>query len=312
MSAALLLHARTALADFGIVRARLTHLTSRHNDVFRVDAASGERFVLRIQNNLMGDAHAKSQRDWLEALSKYSDVNVPAPIRTFDHRPFTHVEVDGNRRRAMLLRWLPGQPARKRDDAAYRASARMIARLHQHATTFCPPRGFACRRLDCDRLFGERYFVRAANAGQYLNTSHRKIAGTTEKCVRDAMDNLGHHKRRFGVVHSDLNLDNIIFYRGRPSPIDFDEFGRGWYIVDLAELIRTSITPDNWIQRKQLALSAYTAGRQLDELEIQAFDAAIAATFVQYLNWAFIHARNADDLRWVGFCMDVLRQITLR
>src|SRR5437879_6087955 len=67
--------------------------------------------------------------------------------------------------------------------------------------------------------------------------------------------------------HNDIfrvDLDNIIFHRGRPSPIDFDEFGKGYHLFDLAELIRTSINADNWRERKELAISAYTACREVD------------------------------------------------
>jgi Ser/Thr protein kinase RdoA (MazF antagonist) len=305
-------YARLALRDFGVTPSRLTHLASRHNDVFRVDTSSGERFVLRIQNHLMTDAQARSQVEWLETLVKESDVVVPAPRRTAAGRAFTYVKADDGDRRAVLLRWIPGRPAHTRGDAVYRAGARMIARLHKHAETFRQPSGFSCRRLDGDWLFGSRFFVRGASAKQHLKASERKISAIAERFVRDAMDNLGHTKRRFGVIHSDLNLDNIIFHRGRPSPIDFDEFGKGWYVCDLAELIRTSISPDNWRQRKKLAISGYTEERALDDAELEAFNASIVATFVQYLNWAFIHARNNDDLRWVGFCIQVISRITGR
>ncbi len=155
-----------------------------------------------------------------------------------------------------------------------------------------------------------RFFTRAANAGRHLSRSHRKIAATAETFVRDAMKILGYRKKRFGVIHADLNLGNILFHRGAPSPIDFDEWGKGWYLFDLAELIRTSITPENWAQRKRFAIEAYKDYRRLDDAECEAFDAFIIATFVQYLNWAFIHARNRDDLKWVGFCMDVLGAIS--
>ncbi len=298
--------ARNALSEFGLTKCRLTQIASRHNDVFRVDVAPQKRLVLRIQNDLLSDAQAKFQIEWMEALAKESGVVVPAPIRTLDRRPFTHVEMNGRHRRAVLLRWLPGRTARTGNEASYRAAARMIAQLHKHAETFRPRRGFACRTLDGDWLFGSRFFVRAANANKYLDASQRKQGAAAERLVRGAMENLGRSRRRFGVIHADLNLGNIIFNRGRASPIDFDEFGKCWYLFDLAELIRTSITPDNWAQRKELAISAYTDERKLDDAELQAFDAFIVATFVQYLNWAFLHARDDKDLRWVGFCLDVI------
>jgi Ser/Thr protein kinase RdoA (MazF antagonist) len=287
--------ARIALRDFKVTPSRLTHLASRHNDVFRIDAPSGERFVLRIQNDLMTDAQARSQVEWLEILSKQSDVIVPAPLRTQARRAFTYVETDTGKRRAVLLQWLPGRPATTRNDAVYRSAARMIARLHLQLAIWhavlCPRR---------------QSHAASQHVEAQSRRDHRKV------CSRDAMDNLGHCKRRFGVIHSDLNLDNIVFNRARPSPIDFDEFGRCWYVFDLAELIRTSINPDNWLQRKQLAIGAYIKVRVLDDAEMEAFDAFAVATFVQYLNWAFIHARNKDDLRWVGFCIDVIRHIACR
>jgi Ser/Thr protein kinase RdoA (MazF antagonist) len=296
----------TALAEFGITKCRLTQLASRHNDVFRVDVSPRRRFVLRIQNDLMNDAQARSQLDWLESLARDPDVKVPAPLRTRDGRPFTHLSVGADRRRAVLLRWLAGQTPRTRDDRFYRAAAGMIAKLHDHSEAFRPSRGFVCRRLDGDWLFGDRFFVRAANSRKHLTSAQRKVASRTEKFVRAAMKSLGQCSSHFGVIHADLNLDNIVFHRGRPSPIDFDEFGLGWYLFDLAELIRTSITPQNVAERKQLVIEAYTAHRPLDKAEIGAFDAFLAATFVQYLDWAFGHARSDRDLRWVKFCMEVL------
>jgi Ser/Thr protein kinase RdoA (MazF antagonist) len=188
----------------------------------------------------------------------------------------------------------------------------MIARMHDHAEEFRPGRGFSARCLDGGWFFGSRFFVRAERAAEYVDRSQRKIAMRAEAFVRKAMEGLGRGRRRFGVIHADLNLDNILFHRGEPSAIDFDEWGRSWFIFDLAELVRTSITPDNWVARKELAIGGYEVGRGLDEAEVAAFDAFIVATFVQYLNWAFIHARNDEDLKWVGFCMDVIERIVRR
>jgi Ser/Thr protein kinase RdoA (MazF antagonist) len=302
--------ARIALGEFGITRSRLTLLASRHNDVFRVRSSSGGQFVLRVQNDLLSDAEARSQIEWMESLIKHANITVPAPVRTLDGRPFTRLKTGSDNRRAVLLKWVPGRPARRRDETVYRSAVRMIAQLHNHAQTFRPSRGFACRQLDGDWLFGARFFVRATRSARHLDTSQRKVARAAERLVRNTMANLGHSKRRFGVIHADLNLDNIVFHCGNPSPTDFDEFGKCWFVFDLAELIRTSISSQNWQERKQLATSAYTEERKLDDAEIEAFDAFIVATFVQYLNWAFIHARNDDDLRWVGLCIEVIRKVT--
>lgn len=301
--------AKAALAEFGWFSTRLTHLTSRHNEVFRVDAGHGQRFVLRIQDDSITDAQAEAQLKWLEALATQSEVVVPAPVRTSDGRAYTSIEMNGTSRRAVLLRWLPGQLARTRDDDVYRAAVCMVALLHDHAEVFRPAGRFFCRALDGDFLFGPRFFVRNPKFKAFRERWYRKTAAAAERLVRGAMDGLGRRRRRFGVIHADLNLSNIVFHKGRPSPIDFDEFGKGWYLFDLAELMRTSIKPDNWTQRKRLAIDAYRMSRPLDEAELDAFDAFIVASTVQYLNWAFGHARDEEDLKWVNFSLSVIRQI---
>src|SRR5690349_23953779 len=110
----------------------------------------------------------------------------------------------------------------------------MIARMHLYAERFRPPRGFTCRTLDADWLFSERFFIRHSRAK--LERSSLRIANGAERIVRNAMESAARGKKQFGVIHADLNPGNIIFHRGVPSPIDFDEFGRGWYLFDLAEL----------------------------------------------------------------------------
>jgi Ser/Thr protein kinase RdoA (MazF antagonist) len=304
--------AKSALRDFGFARNRLTQIANRHNDVFRVSVPSGESYALRLQSELLNDRQVRSQLKWLESLANESDVRVPMPVQTTDGKPFTCVMHAGVRRRAVLLRWLPGKTASTRNDSVYRSAAGMIARLHRHAETFRSGPGFSSRKLDAAWLFGPRFFIHSPAARRYLRAAKRKTAQRIEQFVQQAMLDLGRHPSRFGLIHADLNLDNIVFHRGNASPIDFDEFGRGWYLFDLAELIRTSITPDNWRKRKQLALSVYQQTRALHSVEIDGMDPFIVATFVQYLNWAFIHARHEQDLKWVGFCFDVIQQIAPR
>ena len=251
--------ARTALVTFGISPRRMTLVARRHNDVFRVDAEGGP-FALRIQNDLLSDPQAMTQLAWLEALARDTTLSVPTPVRTIDSLPFTHVRIGDARRRAVLLRWLPGRPAAKADDDTYRRAAAMIAQLHDHATLFRPARALPCRKLDDEWLFGDRYFVRRVSPFLKLDASQRRVMTKAERSVRDVMDALGHRSRRYGFIHADVNLANILFHRGRASPIDFDEFGIGWYLFDIAELIRTSISPDNLERRKSLVLDAYTRG----------------------------------------------------
>jgi Ser/Thr protein kinase RdoA (MazF antagonist) len=298
--------ARQVLRDFRVQPTRLVHLASRHNDVFRVHAARGGTYLLRIQNELMSDAQANSQLLWLDALAKDSSVKVPKPVRMKRGEPYSQVLVNGSRRRAVLLHWMPGSTAKTRDAKAFAAAARMIAQLHLHSETFRPPRTFSCRRLDGECLFGSRYFLRRADARGRVSRPRLRVMTEVEAGVRGAMHRIGEAREHFGVIHADLNLGNIVFHRGEPSPIDFDEFARGWFLYDLAELIRTAITRENMATLKGQVIAAYREVRPLSDADVAHFDAFILATNVYYLNWAFAHARDESDLKWVDFCIDMM------
>src|SRR5262249_4546502 len=159
----------------------LSQIAGRHNDVFRVSIPTGESFSLRLQNNLLTDRQARSQLKWLESLAHQSDVRVPIPDLTTEGEPFTHVVHSGLRRRAVLLKWLPGRIATRRSDAVYRSAARMIARLHQHSETFRPGPGFSSRQLDGEWLFGTRFFAHLPAARSYLKSARGKTAQRTEQ-----------------------------------------------------------------------------------------------------------------------------------
>ena len=234
---------------------------------------------------------------------------MPVPVSTSDLLPFTYIQIGAGKRRAFFSIGCRVSACVHAIQPSSIAAAEMIAQLHNAAERFHPPRDFSYHKR-ANWLFGPGCFLRNPNAVQYLTRSHRKIAHRAEVSVRDSMSRLGQRKHHVGIIHADLNPSNIITHAGELAPIDFDEFGKGYYLFDLAEQIRTSITPQNWRQRRELALIAYTNKRPLNENEVELFDAFIVATFVAFVNWAFTHARNPDDLKWVNFSLDIVHRIS--
>src|SRR5699024_5320171 len=47
-------------------------------------------------------------------------------------------------------------------------------------------------------------------------------------------EDFGQSSDRFGLIHSDLRLDNILINQGYYKVLDFDDCGYGWYLFDLA------------------------------------------------------------------------------
>jgi Ser/Thr protein kinase RdoA (MazF antagonist) len=41
----------------------------------------------------------------------------------------------------------------------------------------------------------------------------------------------------YGLIHTDLELDNLVWNDGEVAILDFDEFGMGWYMLDIAKAL---------------------------------------------------------------------------
>ncbi len=77
--------AARALPAWGLADASLRLLNHGYNTTFRVDAADGRRFALRV--NMIPtktEAHLLAEVAWLAALSAETDLQVPTPQRTRD------------------------------------------------------------------------------------------------------------------------------------------------------------------------------------------------------------------------------------
>lgn len=49
---------------------------------------------------------------------------------------------------------------------------------------------------------------------------------------------------RFGLIHSDLELDNLMWQGDQVAMLDFDEFGEGWYLLDIAKALTDLLEED--------------------------------------------------------------------
>src|SRR5688572_11512763 len=80
--------ARTALSHYAINVAQLALLQYRHNAIFRVTTAEGERFVLRIHaaDHYQPDT-IRAEAEWLMALRRDLGLRVPEPVPAVDGQP---------------------------------------------------------------------------------------------------------------------------------------------------------------------------------------------------------------------------------
>jgi Ser/Thr protein kinase RdoA (MazF antagonist) len=284
--------------EHGLENARLTLLRNGRNIVFRVDSAGGERFVLRIHNHdRLTDAMVRTQMRWLQAMGRDANLTVPVPVGAW------HIHVEDLTFRNVLLRWVQGR--RVRAGASFirpqtlRAVGRTTAMLHAHAARSERPAPGDCRQLDAEHFFGAQTCAGRRGSEILTDREHDVVRRGADK-IRDAMRRLRDRSDQFGLIHGDLEPANWVFFRGEARPIDFDEFGAGFFGFDLMQVIWTHAMWPDYAAFREALLDGYESLRPIPSDARQHLDLFQAVTFIEWLNKGLSTdpEPHAEFMRW--------------
>jgi len=227
-----------ALDAFGLDVTRLRLVNNEANCTFRVDAADGRSYALRI--NLPGmrtRAEIRSELTWQEALWNDADIAVPQPIRARDGDLV--VEASGGgvpaTRLCNLSSWVDGRTlSRTRTPANFNRLGRLAARLHQHAATFNPPPGFDVPRLDTVIPPGRTDALFEGGEVNTLSARARSIVLELQAALERELGCMFRTGAKPHLIHGDLHWWNVLAYRGTLHPIDFEDCAWAFPVQEIA------------------------------------------------------------------------------
>lgn len=267
-------------------RATLINLSENHS--FRVDTAGGST-VLRVHRpGYQSAASIESELAWLEALRHDTDLPVVHPLPGRDGRLVQ--EIDG--RFAVLFAFREGSEPNRGDPALFRTIGAFAATAHRHAETWQRPPGFsrptwsAQTMLTPDGLWGD--WRKAPGADRVRDVLDR----ATDALVVD-LDAYGQTPDRFGLIHADMRLANLLIDGDRTVLLDFDDCGFGWFLYDLASALSFIDTGPDAALLQAAWLDGYTAIRPLTEGDRTIIPAMILLRRMVLLAWIGTHGETA-------------------
>lgn len=233
---------RGALPGWGLGEgAEVSLLTISENATYRVrDAATGIDMALRVSRpGYNTRAEIESELAWVQALRADGVIETPAPVPLADGSLIAGVPDEGAIRYMTGFTFQPGaEPA---TDAGlvpwFEQLGAIHARLHAHARTWAKPAGFQRRLWNYETTLGERPHWGDWRAGLGLTDDGRAVIEQVSVLLAHRLGEYGHGPERFGLVHADLRLANILVQGDRLSVIDFDDCGLCWYFYDFAAAI---------------------------------------------------------------------------
>jgi Ser/Thr protein kinase RdoA (MazF antagonist) len=237
--------ARRALTEFGVAPdATLTLLNVSENATYAVDdAASGQRTVLRVHRHGYHDAaEIVSELAWLDALRAEADVRTPRVLPTVDGRRLLAMPEAGSPdpRYVVHFEWLPGTEPTPTDDRlpqSFELLGAITARMHEHVQTWQKPQGFHRFAWDYDGSFGTMARWGRWQDGIAVGPAEREVLGRLDARLRERLARFGSGPARYGLVHADMRLANLLADGDQTYVIDFDDCGWGWLLYDFGSAV---------------------------------------------------------------------------
>ena len=222
-------------------RATVTLLTASENATFLAsDPMAQRKMVLRVHRpNYHTRAEIESELKWIEAVRTSGAINTPSPIAAADGSYLVSIRALDQDFRVVAFQFVAGREpdvGESLPDWFERLGA-VTARLHQHSRQWNPPSWFVRKEWHLDTMIGEQGYWGDWKNSVGLEASHEQAISDAVALINDRISEYGRGRDRYGLVHADLRLANLLVDGEQLSIIDFDDCGFCWYAYDFAAAI---------------------------------------------------------------------------
>jgi len=257
--------------------ARLINVSE--NATYLVEAPNGYKAILRVhRENYHTERAIECELEWIAALEEADAVVTPGHYLGKNGKAIQIgcTEALSDPRFMVLFHFLEGHEPDESGDLTgpFEELGEIAARTHVHSTGWTRPADFERLVWDIDAVFGDSPTWGDWRDAPHVDETVRPVLEDVEAMVRARIAAFGQGPERYGLIHADMRLANLLVDENGTRLIDFDDCGMGWFLYDFAAGI--SFMEDDpripdlkaaWVRgyRKVRALSAE------DEAEIDTF-----------------------------------------
>ena len=313
--------AERAAPKFGLEPDSVTLMSHSENVVCEVVAADGHRSAMRLHRvGYNTRDELRSEVAWVESLDA-SGVRVPTarPATSGDY--YVAQPVGDEVRQVGVVEWVEGEPlsvltagseadrdrglpssrsvfdeerGEKADypgaegDAVvahYERIGAVAAQIRQHYADWTPPDGFVRRAWDHDGLVGDSPLWGRFWEVPGLSQQQRRLFANCRHVLSDALEQLPTTPDRYGMIHADLHLGNLMSDGNELTVIDFDDSGYGWFAHELAVALHPVLDEPWENDAKQALLRGYRAVHELSDEEEALIDTFLTVRCLMLIGW---------------------------
>jgi Ser/Thr protein kinase RdoA (MazF antagonist) len=272
-----------AALHWGFDPSRIDLIAERENAVFKA-YRNGKPYALRKHRPGYSDA----RQLWSELIlcqSLSDQISVPRPLSTRDGALFA--DLGGIYFSA--LEWIEGETLASQASPNFAALGRSLAAFHLAADAWIPPKEFAPRRWNNETFLGEAPHWGRFWEHPHLDPEQKQILIHARESAAESLMRLGNDD--FGIIHADANLDNVMAHEDRLTLIDFDDFGYGYRLFDLAVVAQKQMFEKDATDKYRALLQGYREMRDIDTTSLGDF---ILIRTLNFVGWIMSRMAMSD------------------
>ncbi|WP_374653671.1 phosphotransferase enzyme family protein [Dongia sp.] len=234
--------AAAALPRWGLGGAELTLINHSENWTYRVTPVGAARpVILRVHRDGYHSVEGiRSELAWMRALQAEAGVKTPQAIPGIDGADIQTVAhpVLVTPRNCVLFEFIDGiEPPQGNLIPPFRQLGEVTARCHNHSETWKRPPYFERLSWDFEHSLGKTANWGAWQDGPDCTPDRARLLQRAVDLMERRLDNFGQGRNRYGLIHADFRLANLLVHQGDVRVIDFDDCGLGWFLYDAATAV---------------------------------------------------------------------------
>lgn len=234
--------AERALSRFDLPNGATVRLINlSENATYRIDdPGTARKWALRVHRDSYHSRTAiSSEIAWQLALRADGAAITPSPIRGRDGEYIQTIAHDGlaRPRNVVLFSWEEGGEPATTDVSGFEMLGETAARMHAHVKRWEAPPWFERHTWDFETALGDRPHWGRWRDGMGMTAEFERLFGDTATLIRSRLGRFGKSPERFGLVHGDMRLANILTDGRTVKVIDFDDCGFSWFLYDCATTV---------------------------------------------------------------------------
>ena len=219
--------------------ATATLINLSENATYLVQGPGGYRSVLRVHREDYHTVNAIAcELAWMSALSREGGVDTPPAIAGRNGELIQTGGIDGlpRPRHMVMFAFVEGEEPDENADLVdpFEELGEIAACTHVHFMGWHRPANFERLIWDFEHTLGATPNWGDWRAAPMMGPEALAVLERQQTVIRRRLEAFGTGPERFGLIHADMRLANLLIHQGSTRLIDFDDCGLGWHMYDFA------------------------------------------------------------------------------